>query len=97
MEFWCAGLVFTEAGSYGAVYDGLWGFNGILSAAAIGGFFFAFTLHSFASALANVIFTVLIQHALAIAFGPVSKIRIRISFMWIFHNYAKKLTQKSIP
>ncbi|OXA55896.1 urea transporter 2 isoform X2 [Folsomia candida] len=64
------GLVFTEAGSYGAVYDGLWGFNGILSAAAIGGFFFAFTLHSFASALANVIFTVLIQHALAIAFGP---------------------------
>ncbi|CAG7699408.1 unnamed protein product [Allacma fusca] len=61
------GLLFTSA-PYTAVYTGLWGFNGILSAAAVGGYFIAMTCHSFWTAIANVLFTVVIQQALMVAF-----------------------------
>jgi urea transporter len=66
-----SGMVFSEA-PYDTVYDGIWGFNGILSAIAVGGLFFVLTCHSFGTALASVLFTVLVQQAFALAFAPVS-------------------------
>ena len=62
--------MFTSA-PYTAVYTGLWGYNGILSAAAVGGYFIAMTCHSFWTAIANVLFTVFIQQALMVAFHSV--------------------------
>lgn len=62
-----AGLIFTGA-PYLSVYHGLWGFNGILSAAAVGGYFLVMTAHSFFLAVLNVLFTVGIQQALLVAF-----------------------------
>jgi len=63
------GIVFAEA-PFDSIYDGIWGFNGILAAASVGGVFFVLTCHSFGTALANVILAAIIQHAFALAFGP---------------------------
>jgi len=66
------GIVFTPEAPYSAIYAGLWGYNAILSAGAAGGFFFVMTFHSFLTALMNVIFTVLLQQGLVLAFRDVS-------------------------
>ncbi|CAL8109150.1 unnamed protein product [Orchesella dallaii] len=62
------GLFFTEA-PYTDIYNGIWGYNGLLSASSVGGFFIVLTCHSFFNAMVNVIFTVLIQQALSLALG----------------------------
>lgn len=57
---------------YDPIYMGLWGYNGVLSSAAIGGFFFVPNVHSILTALLNVIFTAMIQQALALSLVGVS-------------------------
>lgn len=64
------GIVFSEA-PFTAVYTGIWGYNALLSASAVGGFFIVLTCHSFWNALANVLFTVVVQQTLIIAFKSV--------------------------
>jgi len=64
-------LLFTEA-PFGMIYDGVWGYNGILSGGAVGGFFLVLTCHSFWLAMLNILFTVLIQQVLVLALTPVS-------------------------
>lgn len=64
------GTLFTPP-PYHAIYNGIWGYNGLLSASSIGGFFIVLTCHSFLNAMVNVVFTALIQQALMIAFASV--------------------------
>lgn len=53
------------------MYKGVWGYNGVLSAVALGGFFYPLNEYSFLSAVLDVIMAVFIQQALSQAFGPV--------------------------
>ena len=47
------------------VYDGIWGYNSLLSMAAVSCVFFPLTISSFLAGIVNVMATVFIQRALA--------------------------------
>lgn len=65
-------MLFTSGATYSTVYAGIWGYNSILSASSVGGFFFAINCHSFWTAIANVLLTVVLQQGFVIAFRDVS-------------------------
>lgn len=69
------GLCFIPNALYTTVYSGIWGYNGILSATAIGGFFIVLNVRSFWTAIMNTILTIFIQQGLVLAFHEVSKIQ----------------------
>lgn len=58
-------LSFLDETEYDQIYDGLWGYNGLLSMAAVSCVFFPLTVTSFLAGLANVVVTVFVQRALA--------------------------------
>ena len=58
-------LTFIDASEYDNVYNGLWGYNALLSMASVSCVFFPLTVTSFIAGLINVLATVFIQRALA--------------------------------
>ena len=61
------------------VYDGIWGYNSLLSMAAVSCVFYPLTVSSFLAGLVNVVTTVFIQKALAVNMSTV-----RFLFLDIF-------------
>jgi len=59
-------LSFIEISEYDQVYDGIWGYNSLLSMAAVSCVFYPLTVSSFLAGLVNVVATVFIQKALAV-------------------------------
>merc|ERR1711976_1062387 len=58
-------MSFLAESEYQQIYDGIWGYNSLLSMAAVSCVFFPLTVTSFLAGLANVAATVFIQRALA--------------------------------
>merc|ERR1719397_1174033 len=58
-------LAFIEVSEYADLYDGIFGYNSLLSMAAVSCVFFPLTLTSFLAGVVNVMGTVFIQRALA--------------------------------
>ena len=58
-------LTFIDASEYDNVYNGIWGYNALLSMASVSCVFFPLTVTSFFAGIVNVIATVFIQRALA--------------------------------
>lgn len=71
------GIALSEA-PYAEVYDGVWGFNGMLSAGALGGFCYVVTWQSTLTTLACVVFTTVLQKCLMMAFQEVRKTTYRL-------------------
>lgn len=55
------------------IYNGLWGYNGLLCAAGLAGFGFVLTVHSAILALTSVVFSTVLQHFMTPLFLYVSK------------------------
>ena len=66
-------LSFLDESEYQQVYDGIWGYNSLLSMAAVSCVFFPLTVTSFIAGLANVAATVFVQRALAYNMDTVSR------------------------
>lgn len=67
-------LVFLDSSEYDQIYDGIWGYNGLLSMAAVSCVFFPFTPASFIAGLVNTVLSVFIQRALANNMNMVSSL-----------------------
>ena len=65
-------LTFLDVSEYGQVYDGIWGYNGLLSMAAVSCVFFPLTPSSFVAGLINTVLSVFVQRALAQNMNTVS-------------------------
>ena len=63
-DFQNIGILLLPSEDWHEVYDGLWGYNAILSSAAIMCVFFAFNHMSFLVGMVNLSLTVAIQYAL---------------------------------
>ncbi|KAJ9596651.1 hypothetical protein L9F63_012348, partial [Diploptera punctata] len=66
------GVLLTDPGSYaesGGVYDGSWGFNGMLSSMCLGGLFFVISWSSTLAAVLSAIFSTVLQYVLISPFA----------------------------
>ncbi len=58
------GILLLDRADYGEVYDGVWGYNGVIAMASVSCVFFAFNSMSFLVGLVNLVGTIGVQYGL---------------------------------